>query len=73
MGALYETPALRLSDVARRLSISRSTAPRLVSSGSLPGIRVGQTWRVLRADFDAYLNERRAEAERRFRDAGEIR
>jgi excisionase family DNA binding protein len=60
---------MRLSEVARRLTISRAAAYRLVRSGQLRGIRVGQTWRVLRADFDAYLGERRAEAERRYRQA----
>lgn len=60
---------MRLSEVARRLTISRAAVYRLVRSGQLSGIRVGQTWRVLRADFDAYLDERRAEAELRYRQA----
>lgn len=62
-----ETPAMRLSEVAARLAVSRASAYRLVRSGQLPGIQVGQTWRVLRADFDAYLDRMRAEAERRYR------
>lgn len=62
---------MRLSEVARRLTISRAAAYRLVRSGQLRGIRVGQTWRVLHADFDAYVDERRAEAERRYRLAQE--
>ncbi len=62
---------MRLSEVARRLTISRAAAYRLVRSGQLRGIRVGQTWRVLRADFDAYLDELRSEAERRYRQARE--
>jgi excisionase family DNA binding protein len=62
-----ETPAMRLSEVARRLAVSRAAAYRLVRSGQLRGIQVGQTWRVLREDFDAYLAERRTEAERRYR------
>ena len=62
---------MRLSEVARRLTISRAAAYRLVRSGQLRGIRVGQTWRVLRADFDAYLGELRLEAERRYRQARE--
>ena len=57
---------MRLSEVARRLAISRAAAYRLVHSGQLYGIQIGKTWRVLRADFDAYLDERRAEAERRY-------
>jgi len=62
-------PAIRLSEVARRLAISRASAYRLVRSGQLPGVRIGQTWRVLRADFDAFLDERRAAAERSYRQA----
>lgn len=60
-----------LSEVARRLTISRAAAYRLVRSGQLRGIRVGQTWRVLRADFEAYLGELRSEAEQRYRQARE--
>lgn len=62
-----DAPAIRLSEVARRLAISRASAYRLVQSGQLSGVRVGTTWRVLRADFDAYLERLRAEAERRYR------
>ena len=68
-GTPVETPAMRLSEVARRLAISRAGAYRLVRSGELPGIHVGQTWRVLRSDFDAYVAEQRAAAERRYRTA----
>jgi excisionase family DNA binding protein len=61
------------SEVARSLAISRAGAYRLVRSGELPGIQVGQTWRVLRSDFDAYVAEQRAAAERRYRAAqGEV-
>jgi excisionase family DNA binding protein len=65
------TPAMRLSEVGRRLAISRAAAYRLVRSGQLRGIQIGQTWRVLRADFDAYLDARRAESEGRYRHAWE--
>lgn len=64
---------MRMSEVARRLAISRAGAYRLVRSGQLPGIQVGQTWRVLRSDFDTYVAEQRAAAERRYRAAqGEV-
>lgn len=62
-----DAPAIRLSEVARRLAISRASAYRLVKSGQLSGVRVGTTWRVLQSDFDAYLERLRAEAERRYR------
>lgn len=60
---------MRLTEVARRLAISRAAAYRLVTSGQLAGIRVGTTWRVLRADFEAYVDRIRTEAERRYRRA----
>ena len=64
-----QAPAMRLAEVAERLAISRAAAYRLVRSGLLRGIQVGETWRVLGADFDAYVEARRAEAERRYRAA----
>ena len=67
MAERYALPALPLSEVARRLSISRSSAHRLVASGELPAIRIGITWRVLTADFDAYVDRMRGEAVRRYR------
>ncbi|HUH03804.1 MAG TPA: helix-turn-helix domain-containing protein [Kofleriaceae bacterium] len=56
-----------LSEVARRLSISRAAAYRLVCSAQLRGIRIGTSWRVLQVDYDAYVDRMRAEAERRYR------
>jgi excisionase family DNA binding protein len=64
-----DAPAIRLSEVARRLAISRASAYRLVRSGQLCGVRVGTTWRVLQTDFDAYLDRMRTDAERRYRRA----
>lgn len=57
------TPALRLSEVARLLGVGRSTAHRLVVSGELRGFRVGATWRVLRADLEAFVFAMRNEAQ----------
>jgi excisionase family DNA binding protein len=45
----------RVSEVARLLQLGRSSTYRLIQSGELPSIRVGRSVRVLRADFDAYL------------------
>jgi excisionase family DNA binding protein len=63
----FEAPAIRVGEVARRLAISRAAAYRLVRSGELPGVRVGTAWRVLRVDFEAYLERIRTAAERRYR------
>lgn len=67
MAERYALPALPLSEVARRLSISRSSAHRLVASGELPAIRIGLSWRVLRSDFDSYVERLREEAEQHYR------
>ncbi|MGH2380200.1 MAG: helix-turn-helix domain-containing protein [Candidatus Limnocylindria bacterium] len=51
------------------MAISRAAAYRLVRTGQLPGVRIGQTWRVLRADFNAFVDARRAAAEQSYRQA----
>lgn len=58
---------MRLAEVAHRLAISRAAAYRLVTSGQLAGIRVGSSWRVMRIDFDTYLDRKRTEADQRYR------
>ncbi len=58
--------ALRLSEVAALLGVSKSSVNRLIHSGELPSIRVGSTWRVLRRDFEAYVERLHDEAEARY-------
>jgi excisionase family DNA binding protein len=52
---LERPAALSVSGIARELDISKRTAARLVETGELKAHRVRRQWRVLRADFDAYL------------------
>lgn len=63
----YEPIAMTLREVAERLDIGKTSAHRLVTSGELRGFRIGSedggTWRVLRSDFEAYIESRRAAAE----------
>lgn len=63
----YEPITMTLREVAGRLGIGRTSAHRLVISGELPAFRVGTedggTWRVLRCDFDAYIEARLAAAQ----------
>jgi excisionase family DNA binding protein len=47
---------LTINDVAYSLAISRDSVYRLVRSGSLSPIRVGERLRFRREDIDAYLN-----------------
>lgn len=47
---------LRVSEVARRLSISRSRAYELVANGTIPGVvRLGSSVRVRKADLEAWV------------------
>jgi excisionase family DNA binding protein len=66
----YEPIAISIREVARRLQIGKSTAHRLVTKGEIPGFLVGQTWRVLERDFEAYIERKRVEAEEFYRRAG---
>ena len=63
MSERFEPLAMTIREVAERLQIGKSSAHRLVTSGELHGFRVGSTWRVLRRDFDSYIEDQRAAAE----------
>jgi excisionase family DNA binding protein len=65
----YQPIAISVREVAQRLGIGKSTAHRLIQTGEIPGFLVGNTWRVLLRDFDAYIERQRAEAERRYQMA----
>ncbi len=66
MPSQVEPIALRLSEVAALLGVSKSSVNRLIHSGELPSILVGSTWRVLRRDFEAYVDRLHGEAEARY-------
>jgi excisionase family DNA binding protein len=52
----HKTLLLRVSEVARLLSISRSRAYELVASGTIPGVvRLGNSIRVRKADLEAWV------------------
>ena len=53
---------LTVSEVAQMLRISNMTVYRLISSGQLPAVRVGKSYRVREEDLDRYLGERFTEA-----------
>ena len=73
MAERHEPIAMTLREVAERLQIGKTSVHRLVTSGELPGFRVGSaesgTWRVLRRDFDAYIEERRVAAQEAYERA----
>jgi len=53
---------LTVGEVARALRISNMTVYRLISSGQLPAVRVGKSYRLREQDVDQYLDERYTEA-----------
>lgn len=59
-------------EVAEHLRISRQTVYRHLRKGLLPGIKVGEQWRIRKADLVLYLARNRRRRRRR-RVAGWIR
>ncbi|MFZ0058492.1 MAG: helix-turn-helix domain-containing protein [Acidimicrobiales bacterium] len=53
---------LTVGEVAQTLRISNMTVYRLISSGQLPAVRVGKSYRLRDEDVDAYLAARFTEA-----------
>ena len=54
---LLDNRLLRLEEVARYLSISRSFSYRLVETGQLPCVRLGRSCRVRPEDLKTYINK----------------
>lgn len=46
---------LRIDEVGFLLSVSKRTVYRMISSGQIPALKVGQTLRVQVKDIDVYL------------------
>jgi len=53
---MNEARLLKLSEVAARLSISRSTIYRLMARGELPVVRVGGILRFPATEIDRLIN-----------------
>lgn len=49
---------LRVSEAARLLSISRSTAYQLVAARAIPTVRIGRSVRIPRKQLDQWINDR---------------
>ncbi|MGE5274419.1 MAG: helix-turn-helix domain-containing protein [Verrucomicrobiota bacterium] len=56
-------PLLTINDVARQLAISRDSVYRLVRSGALAPLRVGERLRFRPSDIEAYLARREEPAQ----------
>lgn len=56
---------LQIADVAETLNISARAVYALISSGELPAIKVGKSWRIEGTELEAYIQ--RAYADTRTR------
>jgi len=65
---------LSLADITEILQVPMSTVRALVKSGELRAIQVGGkgTWRVERAEFEAYIERCYAQTEARIADSAEV-
>ena len=52
------TSLLTVAEVASAMRVSTMTVYRLIKSGELPAVRVGQNYRVRGTDVERYLAER---------------
>jgi len=51
---------LTIEEVLTYLKVKSRTIYRLISTGSLPAVRVGRQWRIRRRDLDAWLDSQAA-------------
>ncbi len=51
-----------VAEVARVLRVSNMTVYRLISTGQLPAVRVGKSYRLREEDVNRYLSRRFTEA-----------
>ena len=61
-GAQGSSRYLTVAEVAKALRVSNMTVYRLVSSGELPALRIGKSYRLREDDVDRYLAERFTQA-----------
>jgi len=54
-GVLNTTELLSPADVARKLGVTEADVIAIIDSGELPAKRIGSTYRIRRAELDAYL------------------
>lgn len=65
------TDVMTLPEVAQYLRLSEKTAYRLAADGTLPGFKIGGSWRFRKADIDAWIEARKEEPRTR-RERGKL-
>ena len=54
---------MTLPEVAKYLRLTEKTTYRLAADGTLPGFKVGGSWRFRQVDIDAWIEARKAETQ----------
>jgi excisionase family DNA binding protein len=49
---------LTVDEVAKELRVDRRTIMRWIRTGQLPAIKVGQTYRILKSEYQDFLKNR---------------
>ncbi len=57
MDSLMEDRLMTVKQLAAYLSVNERTVLKLVSEGSIPGVKVGSQWRFRKAMIDAWLDD----------------
>ncbi len=52
-------PAMTVNQVAMYLNVAPKMVYRLVNGGRLPGFKVAGTWRFMRQDIDAWIEQQK--------------
>ncbi|MDD3030563.1 MAG: helix-turn-helix domain-containing protein [Alphaproteobacteria bacterium] len=54
-----ETDIMTIKEVSEYLKLAEKTAYRLAAEGSLPGFKIGGSWRFQKAEIDAWINQQK--------------
>lgn len=53
---------LSVTDICEYMDVSAFVVTSQLRSGNLPAVKFGREWRVARVDFEAWINDQRADA-----------
>lgn len=53
---------LSVADICEYMDVSAFVVTRMLRTGRMPAVKFGREWRVAKADFEEFLNARRAAA-----------
>ena len=53
---------LSVADICEYMGVSTFVVTRMLRNGGMPAVKFGREWRVAKADFEDFLNQRRDSA-----------